>query len=243
MRRRGPEAVSAFRHRAPDPGLTSSIAIVARPRKFDETTRRALIQDAAEQILSGGVDSVSLRPLAAKHGCSTTAIYTMFGSRDALIAEVRREALADYLRAQRGALTTGRPLEDLCALARESRRWVLANPELYKVILGRGRPWLGTPMVGDAERVEFAEASTRLMYRLIRAGIDEGTLHSVPVTDIGASVRAGIHGWIAIEMHHPGATDGEDADAAYDRHIHALLRAWQVSTPLTLSCRTTERTP
>ncbi len=241
MRRRGPEAVFAFRHRAPQPGLTSSIASVARPRKFDETTRRALIQDAAEQILSGGVDSVSLRPLAAKHGCSTTAIYTMFGSRDALIAEVRREALADYLRAQRGALTTGRPLEDLGALARESRRWVLAYPELYKVILGRGRPWLGTPMVGDAERVEFAEVSTRLMYRLIRAGIDEGALHPVPVTDIGASVRAGIHGWIAIEMHHPGAP-GEDADAAFDRHIHALLRAWCVDTPLTSSCRTTERT-
>ena len=56
-------------------------------------------------------------------------------------------------------------------------------------------------------------------------------------------MRAGIHGWIAIEMHHPGATDGEDADAAYDRHIHALLRAWQVTTPLFHYTPTTERTP
>jgi len=32
-------------------------------------------------------------------------------------------------------------------------------------------------------------------------------------------------------MHRP-VLPGEDADAAYDRHVHALLRAWCASTPL-----------
>lgn len=55
---------------------------VVRPRKFDEETRAALIRCTAEQIVTGGVESVSLRPVAAQHECSTTAIYMMFGSRE-----------------------------------------------------------------------------------------------------------------------------------------------------------------
>ncbi|RKQ35278.1 TetR/AcrR family transcriptional regulator [Kocuria tytonis] len=206
---------------------------MARPRKFDETTRQALITDAAEQILTGGVESVSLRPLAAKHGCSTTAIYTMFGSRDALIAAVRDEAIVSYLRAQEISMTTGEVLTDLRALGRASRRWVLAYPELYRVILGRGRPWqgTGTSPVGDTERAEFAEAAMRPTYRLVRAGIEEGVFHDVPVAHIGASLWAGVHGWIAIEMNLP-VVPGVDSDAAYDRHLRALLRAWCAHTPL-----------
>lgn len=69
---------------------------MARPRKFDDETRAALIRDTADQIVTGGVESVSLRPLAAKHGCSTTAIYTMFGSRDALIEAVVHESVESF---------------------------------------------------------------------------------------------------------------------------------------------------
>lgn len=67
--------------------------------------------------------------------------------------------------------------------------------------------------------------------RAERTGIREGIFHDVPANRIGASLCTGVHGWIAIEMHRP-VLPGEDADAAYDRHVHALLRAWCASTPL-----------
>ncbi|RLY93806.1 TetR/AcrR family transcriptional regulator [Kocuria tytonicola] len=214
--------------------MTSSIVRVARPRKFDETTRSALIRDAAEQILAGGVESVSLRPLAAKHGCSTTAIYTMFGSRDALIAAVREEAVQSYRLAQGSAIADRAPLANLLEMGRASRTWALAYPELYHVMLGRGEAWARTVAEeSSARQREYIVEAMRPMNELIRLGIREGSFHDVPVSRIGATLWTGVHGWIAIEMTRPVIPDPEvDADAAYDQHVTALLRAWHVDTPL-----------
>ena len=207
---------------------------MARPRKFDETTRSALIRDAAEQILAGGVESVSLRPLAAKHGCSTTAIYTMFGSRDALIAAVREEAIESYLHSQEEAVSHRSPLLNLLEMGRASRRWALTFPELYNVIVGWGGAWFA-PRRTAAETtmgpVEFAREAMAPMNELIAAAIREGTFHEIPVSRIGATLWTGVHGWIAIEMNRP-VIPGADADAAYDQHLRALMRAWCVGTPL-----------
>lgn len=207
---------------------------MARPRKFDETTRKALIKDTAEQILAGGVESVSLRPLAAKHGCSTTAIYTMFGSRDALIDAVREEAIVSYLRAQEMAVRTGEPVADMRALARFGRRWALEFPALYNVILGKAGDCIGARRdgsTGGSSRAGFANTAMQPMYRLVRGAIDKGIFHDLPVEVIGATLWVGVHGWIAIEMSRPVLPD-TDADAAFDRHVLALLRAWCARTPL-----------
>ncbi|MDO4919027.1 TetR/AcrR family transcriptional regulator [Kocuria sp.] len=206
---------------------------MARPRKFTETTRRALIRDAAEQILAGGVDSVSLRPLAAKHGCSTTAIYTMFGSRDGLIAAVRDEAIVSYRRAQDAALTPGPPLPNLLAMGQAARRWALAYPELYHVIVGRGGPWRGSRRHDGREvpdPAELAETAMGPIHELIHAALREGTFHGGSAVQIGASLWTGVHGWLSIEMVRP-VIPHADPDAAYDRHVRALLRAWCADTP------------
>ena len=207
---------------------------MARPRKFDEITRKALIKNTAEQILAGGVESVSLRPLAAKHGCSTTAIYTMFGSRDALIDAVREEAIVSYLSAHEMAVRTGEPVADMRALARSCRRWALEFPALYNVILGKAGDCIGARRdgsTGGSSCAEFANTAKQPMYRLVRGAIDKGIFHDLPVEVIGATLWVGVHGWIAIEMSCPVLPD-TDADAAFDRHVLALLRAWCARTPL-----------
>ena len=207
---------------------------MARPRKFDEITRKALISETAERILSGGVESVSLRPLAAKHGCSTTAIYTMFGSRDALINAVREEAFVSYLRAQEKTVRTGRPVEDMRELARYGRRWALEFPALYNVMVGKAGEYTGDreeDSTGGPSRAEFVHAAMQPMYRLVRGAIDEGIFHDLPVEVIGATLWAGVHGWISVEMNRPVLPDA-DADAAYDRHVLALLRGWCARTPM-----------
>lgn len=200
---------------------------VARPRKFDENTRRALIDDAAKQILAGGLDSVSLRPLAAKHGCSTTAIYTMFGSREALITAVRDEAVDSYLRAQQKGLAGGGPITTLRALGRANRRWALAYPQLYHVILGRiGELPLTEPRPEPgAARAEFVTTAKKPMCDAISAAIDQGIFRDEPVDHIGASLWAGVHGWLTIELRR-AVLPGEDAEAAFDRHVLSLLRTW-----------------
>ncbi|MET0798548.1 MAG: TetR family transcriptional regulator, partial [Rhodococcus sp. (in: high G+C Gram-positive bacteria)] len=54
---------------------------MARPRIHDAELRTRLLEAAAETVARHGVDSLSLRKLAAAQGTSTTAIYSLFGGR------------------------------------------------------------------------------------------------------------------------------------------------------------------
>src|SRR5690625_5719276 len=69
---------------------------MARPRQYDDALRRRLLDLASEQISAHGVDTVSVRTLAQRAGTTTAAIYTLFGSRDALVDAVATEGLARF---------------------------------------------------------------------------------------------------------------------------------------------------
>ncbi len=60
---------------------------MARPREHDEGTREAL-RDAAERLFAeAGPDGVSVRSVAAEVGTTTRAVYSLFGSIDALLVD------------------------------------------------------------------------------------------------------------------------------------------------------------
>lgn len=201
---------------------------MARPRKFDDETRAALIRDTAEQIVSGGIESVSLRPLAAKHGCSTTAIYTMFGSRDALIGAVVQESINSFVKSQESVPVTGSALADLLELGRGYRRWALAYPTLYVVMLGYGGRDLDvsgeTLGRGASVMVGTSPAFKSLVDRVCDA-IRSGDLGEYPVEEIVTSMWVGVHGWVSIETTRAVTAD-QDGDEAFERHMRSLVRAW-----------------
>lgn len=201
---------------------------MVRPRKFDDETRAALIRDTADQIVSGGVESVSLRPLAAKHGCSTTAIYTMFGSRDALIEAVVYESVGSFTRSQESVPVTGDSLSDLLELGRAYRRWALKYPALYVIMIGRGgkRPDINPEdFTEDSPRMIAAKKAIETLFRRVADCAANGILGDYPVEEMGNSIWAGVHGWVSIEAARP-VMIGQDADAAYERYMQSLVRAW-----------------
>lgn len=201
---------------------------MARPRKFDDETRAALIRDTADQIVSGGVESVSLRPLAAKHGCSTTAIYTMFGSRDALIEAVVYESVGSFTRSQESVPVTGDSLSDLLELGRAYRRWALKYPALYVIMIGRGgkRPDINPEdFTEDSPRMIAAKKAIETLFRRVADCAANGILGDYRVEEMGNSIWAGVHGWVSIEAARP-VMIGQDADAAYERYMQSLVRAW-----------------
>lgn len=201
---------------------------MVRPRKFDDETRAALIRDTADQIVSGGVESVSLRPLAAKHGCSTTAIYTMFGSRDALIEAVVYESVGSFTRPQESVPVTGDSLSDLLELGRAYRRWALKYPALYVIMIGRGgkRPDINPEdFTEDSPRMIAAKKAIETLFRRVADCAANGILGDYPIEEMGNSIWAGVHGWVSIEAARP-VMIGQDADAAYERYMQSLVRAW-----------------
>ncbi|WP_431814014.1 TetR/AcrR family transcriptional regulator [Kocuria sp. cx-455] len=201
---------------------------MARPKKFDDETRAALIRDAADQIVTGGVESVSLRPLAAKHGVSTTAIYTMFGSRGALIGAVIRESVRNFIESQESVPVTGDPLTDILELGRAYRGWALTYPALYNVMMGRGGKRPNIKFENFTEEPPHGVSSRAAIDTLLRRVDDcmkAGVLGDFPLNEVVYSIWAGVHGWVSMEVTRP-ALVGQSADEAFECYMLSLVRAW-----------------
>ncbi|MFI1071307.1 TetR/AcrR family transcriptional regulator [Streptomyces puniciscabiei] len=115
----------------------------AGPRERYRSQVRAEIKAKAwEQIAVSGASGLSLNAIAKELGMSGPALYRYFSGRDDLITELVRDAyrgLADTFRAaaEAGAGPSG--------LARELRRWALADPQRYFLVYGTPVPGYRAP--------------------------------------------------------------------------------------------------
>lgn len=166
---------------------------MGRPKTYDDGLRRQLIALTAEAVADGGPDSLSLRALAKAADTSTTAIYTIFGSKDDLVAAVLVAAGESLTRAQDAVPTTDDPLADFASLGRTYRRWALAHPDLYNVMFGR---------IGMREGVvpEELDVSMRPLLEAVHRCIDEGVLRDVDPRQAAISIWAAVHGLVSLEI-------------------------------------------
>lgn len=102
---------------------------MARPQVYDDALRRRLLEATVELVGRDGYDAVSLREIARVADTSTSAVYALFGSKQALYAAVIADGFATLAAQQSGA-----SVEGLGALARAYRTWALEHPELYRLM-------------------------------------------------------------------------------------------------------------
>src|SRR5699024_12360992 len=107
---------------------------MARPRQYDDALRRRLLDLASEQISTHGVDTLSVRSLAQRADTTTAAIYTLFGSREAVVDAVTTEGLARFEAHLRAVPRTDEPAADLLTLGLAYRTSALADPHFYRVM-------------------------------------------------------------------------------------------------------------
>lgn len=136
---------------------------MGRPRRHLEPTARALLA-AAEQIVDAeGLGGLTIRRVADAVGTTTRAVYSTFGSKDALVAALGRRAF-ELLQDELGALRPGDdPADDLVVAGLVFRRFALAHPSLFAIGIQRSdvdpRVW---PEVRGASRDAFGELERRL---------------------------------------------------------------------------------
>jgi AcrR family transcriptional regulator len=112
---------------------------VGRPRQHDEDTRVAL-RDAAERLVAeGGPAAFSVRAVAREAGTTTRAVYTLFGSADALLVDALAQAAFEFLADEIEKLDlTDDPVADLVAIGVPVfRRLVVEHPALYRIAFQR----------------------------------------------------------------------------------------------------------
>ncbi|MFE4356277.1 TetR-like C-terminal domain-containing protein [Kitasatospora sp. NPDC056800] len=205
---------------------------MGRPKTNDETVGERLVACATEWLATRPQETVTVRAVAAAAGTSTTAVYSLFGGKDGLIAAVRDQAVAGLFRAVADVPTSADPLADIYALATAYRHWGLEHRHLYTALFGGVQSFEPSDTVGTSDPV-----------RPLTAAIDRAVAESVldgPAPSIALSLWVTLHGLVTLEL--AGALDAPTARAAFPSTIHAALRGW--TTPAVFrGLREAEPTP
>jgi AcrR family transcriptional regulator len=113
---------------------------MGRRRRHDETTATSLLDAAEQRIAEQDLDALSLRDVAHDAGTTTRAVYTLFGSKDALLGALGVRAFG-LLEQEVGSLpATDRPEDDLVEAALVFRRFAIGHPALFDVAFHRTDP-------------------------------------------------------------------------------------------------------
>ncbi|MEV7388621.1 MULTISPECIES: TetR-like C-terminal domain-containing protein [unclassified Streptomyces] len=205
---------------------------MGRPRTNDDAVKERLVVCATEMMATGSRESVTVRAVAVAAGTSTTAVYSLFGGKDGLIAAVRDRAVAGLFQDLSAVPSSAEPLADLYALAVAYRRWGCGHRHLYAVLFGGVQSFDPSGAVGTRDPV-----------RPLVAAIDRAVAGSVLAgesTSIALSLWVTLHGLVTLEL--AEALDAPTAEAAFRSVMHAALRGW--ATPAAFqSLRQAELTP
>lgn len=147
---------------------------IGRPREHDEQTRVALLAAAERLIAQGGPDALSVRAVAKETETTTRAVYSVFGSMDALVAALAQTAFELLYRGVED-IPEADPVDDLVTIGLEVfRRFVREHPALYRIAFQRVIGLQPQPGLAQAREKAFVQLQARVG-RLKDAGLPDGT--------------------------------------------------------------------
>lgn len=133
---------------------------VGRRKQHDERTAAALLDAAEHAIANDGVNRLSLREVARDAGTTTRAIYSLFGSKQALLGALGVRAFELLQRDAEALPVTDDPAADLVEAALIFRRFALDHPALFEIAFHRRDPPVSARF-HTARLAAFAALETR----------------------------------------------------------------------------------
>lgn len=194
---------------------------MARPKVHTDDLRDRLLAEASLVVLDAGVAKLSLRDVAKRVGTSTTAVYSLFGSKEQLLDALLTGAFTEFAVDQEAVPRTGDPVADVAALGRAYLEWGRAHRSLYRLMFGGS-------LVGLAASPETEAAHARSMAPLrnaVERAQAEGRFRPDDPDTIAVSLWAQMHGVVTLEEQ--GLLKGVDPLAA----AYATVRGWLAGPP------------
>ena len=194
---------------------------MARPKLYDDDLRDRLLDEAVAIVAGGGLGALSVRGVAAAAGTSTSAVYSLFGSKEYLAREVLIRAFRSFAAAQQSAVT-GDLADDVAGLGVMYIQWALDNPRLFELMFGPQVAGISTSADLDAAA---SQAMTPLATGVAQA-IEAGIFREADPTTIVASLWAQVHGLTLLLLADRLPPGADPARAAM-----AVLDGWKASGP------------
>jgi AcrR family transcriptional regulator len=111
---------------------------MGRPREHDEHTRVSLRAAAERLVAEEGADALSVRAVAAEAETSTRAVYSLFGSKDGLVAALAQTAFEMLYDVIDELPETDDPAADLVAVGTVAVRGLVRDhPALFRIAFQR----------------------------------------------------------------------------------------------------------
>lgn len=191
---------------------------MARPRTHTIEVRDRLMSCALDVVREHGVGALALRALAETAGTSTTAVYALFGSKEALQRAVLVTAFERFAESQESIPVTDDPVHDIAGLGMVYVQWAIDHPRLYEAMFG-------TALAGIAPSEELETARQRAIARVsdgVQRALDSGAFRPSDPATVVASLWAQVHG-LAVLMIAGILPEGAEPGAA----AFAAVEGWR----------------
>jgi AcrR family transcriptional regulator len=192
---------------------------MGRPREHDEQTAIALLQAAELAVERDGPDALSIRGVAQDARTTTRAVYSLFASKQGLLAALAAHGF-DLLREGMQALpVTDRPEADLIEAGLVIRRFAVEHPSLFRIAFrNTDDPFMRSNLTVRAAAMDSLAA---LKARINRLG-DSGLIEGQDVAAATVHFRALCDGLAGLEL--AGTIDGDSAEGLWRQGLSSLIR-------------------
>jgi AcrR family transcriptional regulator len=138
---------------------------MGRPRIHGAHTARLLL-DAAEQLLAvGGPEAVSVREVARTAETTTRGVYSVYGSKPALLEALAARGYDTLTEAVDAVAVTDDPAEDLVNVGLQAfRQFALGRPHMYRLTFERP--------IGELTQVDTVVEAAMRAYRALAQRIE-----------------------------------------------------------------------
>ena len=189
-----------------------------RPKTHDDALRRRLLERAGELLSTEGPAAVSLRKIATDVNTSTTAVYSLFGGKPALLEALYDEAFNRFGAHLTAVPVTEDPAEDLVQIGLAYRRSALADPQFYSVLYSK--------VVEPTKAMSRAAGRTFApVINTVRRAIEQQVFLDEDPEQIAMSMWGIAHGLVSLELN-GNLPPGIDAAATYELALRAHGRGW-----------------
>ncbi|MGS2641400.1 WHG domain-containing protein [Streptosporangium sp. LJ11] len=188
-------------------------------RASQDQLRARLLDVASQLLVTVGPESLSMRRIATEAGCSTTVIYTMFGSKEGLAEALYLEGFERFRRRLEAVPSRKDALEHLIALGPAYREAALDEPGYYALMFERAIPGF----VPSERARTLARAALNIVDRVIADCIAAGYIVPTQPRKIADAVWAAAQGAISLER----AGHLRDGDT-YDTVTYAVISRYLV---------------
>jgi AcrR family transcriptional regulator len=203
-----------------------NVVKMGRPREHDEAVALALLDAAELTLQESGFEALSVRGVAEAAGTTTRAVYSVFGSKDGLLAALAVRAFALLGAAVAALPTTDEPGRDLVdAGAVVFRRFAREHPILFRLgFQARAAPAEWQTQLDQARGRAFRELLARVQ-RVEAAG----ALNGRTAIEAAGHFHALCEGLTEMEIR--GGFTGRPAEAAWRDALNALVAGLAIPTP------------